>query len=233
MEIPYYPRMDDVRERLQFLMQKQGLNPASVSKALGLNHAYIQQFLRRGSPRVLPETVRIRLAHLLGVDQSELGSPALDVPSLAPPSPATAGTFRPPPELVSHDEPLPVYAAAEGGQGTMILSSEPIDQSPRPYMLRGVRDAYGILITGESMVPAFRPGDVAWVDPRLPPIRGTEAIFYAINDENGEARASIKELVSWTDTTWTVQQWNPAKTFKLPRPEWGKCHRVVGRLLRR
>lgn len=150
-----------------------------------------------------------------------------------PKTPPAGEGFRAAPELVTDNDPLPVYAAAEGGDGNIIVSVEEIERSPRPYMLQGVGDAYGILVTGDSMIPAFRPGDVAWVNPRLPPMRGAEAIFYTVNDVSGEARASIKELVSWTEKAWTVQQWNPAKTFQLPRPHWNRCHRVVGRLIRR
>lgn len=134
--------------------------------------------------------------------------------------------FRPPPELVSFSDTIPLHAAAEGGEGFEIISSEPFDYVPRPYTLRAVREAYAILIESTSMVPAFEPGDKAWVNPALGPRRGKNFIFYATQD--GVERAMIKRLVNWTDSEWTVQQWNPEKTFKLDRGEWDKVHRVIG-----
>lgn len=83
------------------------------------------------------------------------------------------------------------------------------------------------------MDPAFEPGDTAWVNPRLPLVRECDVILYSIDTENGEAKATIKRLVSWTDTEWTLRQHQPKKTFKLKKIEWPKCHRVVGKFSRR
>lgn len=44
-------------------------NLKSMSIALGRNPAYLHQFIHRGSPRVLPEKLRHRLAAILGVDE--------------------------------------------------------------------------------------------------------------------------------------------------------------------
>lgn len=126
---------------------------------------------------------------------------------------------------------IPVFAAAEAGPGYIIVSTDEIDRIPRPYVLENVAGAYGILVVGESMFPAFKPGDTAWIDPRLPPMRDAEAILY--KGEEGETTATIKQLVNWTDQDWSLQQWNPAKKFKLDRGLWKTCHRVVGKFSRR
>ena len=144
------------------------------------------------------------------------------------------GEFRPPPKLFDPAAPaMPVYSAAEGGEGFIVISSDVIEYLPRPYTLEGIPEAYGILVVGESMTPAFKPGETAWVNPRLPPSRDADVILYEIGDETGEARALIKELVSWTADHWTVKQFNPAKTFKLERASWNRCHVVVGKFMRR
>ena len=44
-------------------------NLKSMSIALGRNPAYLHQFIHRGSPRILPEQLRHRLAAILGVDE--------------------------------------------------------------------------------------------------------------------------------------------------------------------
>lgn len=128
-----------------------------------------------------------------------------------------------------HD--LPVHVAAEGGRGEMIVSTDPVDWVLRPERLTKVADGYGIIIVGESMKPEFDPGDTALVHPHLPPLRDVTCIFYA--ERAGEARATIKRLVRFTEKVWFVRQFNPPKSepaeFTLSRAEWRKCHRVVGR----
>lgn len=127
---------------------------------------------------------------------------------------------------------LPVYAAAEGGDGEIVISTERIDLVPRPWFLGEVKDGYAVMITGESMIPAFRPGELAIVNPRLPPMRDRDHIFTTAPDD-GHFRASIKHLISWTDKDWKCEQYNPAKgkerVFTLPRVTWIKALRVVGK----
>jgi len=116
----------------------------------------------------------------------------------------------------------------------MIISTDPVDWVVRPDPLLNVAKGYGLIIVGESMMPAFRPGDIALINPHLPPLRDETCIFYAGHE--GDMRATIKHLVRWTDAAWIVQQWNPPKgqrkEFSLPKKEWTKIHRVVGRYLR-
>ena len=48
------------------------LNLKWLSQQLGRNDAYLQQYLYRGSPKILPETIRHHLAELLGTDEQIL-----------------------------------------------------------------------------------------------------------------------------------------------------------------
>jgi phage repressor protein C with HTH and peptisase S24 domain len=128
-----------------------------------------------------------------------------------------------------------VYASAEGSAGEIIRSSEPIDLIPRPSHLVHVKDAYGLLVTGSSMAPEYKNGEMAIVEPRLPVVADEVYIFYAEHD--GEARATIKHLRRATAERWLVRQHNPpegmAADFALSRKEWGVAHRVTGKMARR
>lgn len=123
---------------------------------------------------------------------------------------------------------LPVYAAAQGGDGHMIVTFDPIDYVKRPQPLANVKKGYGLLITGTSMVPAYRPGDIALMNPHLPPMRDTEVALYH-TPPDGQAEAIIKTLVGFNDREWTVEQYNPARQFTEFRKEWPVCHRAVGK----
>lgn len=66
--------MHNTREELvRFLLGKVAeahKDLKSVSRALGKNDTYLQQFKSKGSPRVLPEDVRQGLADILGGEES-------------------------------------------------------------------------------------------------------------------------------------------------------------------
>lgn len=48
------------------------INLKSLSEALGRNHAYLHQFVYKGSPRDLPEALRYRLAQILNINENKL-----------------------------------------------------------------------------------------------------------------------------------------------------------------
>jgi hypothetical protein len=53
-------------------LEELGLEMAPASKKIGKNHAYLQQFIKRGVPLTLPEDVRENLAVLLRVSEDDL-----------------------------------------------------------------------------------------------------------------------------------------------------------------
>ena len=63
---------EEIRKKIARLINERGLNFAKVSLSLGKNIAYIQQFIKNGSPRRLGEVERQKLARLLKVDEQEL-----------------------------------------------------------------------------------------------------------------------------------------------------------------
>src|ERR671914_564324 len=69
---------DESRAALQRLIERNGEDYAGLSRLLGRNPAYIQQYIRRGSPRRLAETDRRVLARYFGVDEAVLGGPAAE-----------------------------------------------------------------------------------------------------------------------------------------------------------
>lgn len=64
---------EDPREALDRLIVENGDDYAGLSKLVGRNAAYIQQFIKRGSPKRLPEKERGILARYFGVDENVLG----------------------------------------------------------------------------------------------------------------------------------------------------------------
>ena len=71
----------DPRARLLDLAATGATSLAALSAMLGRNPAYLQQWVKRGSPRVLAERDRRMLANFFGVPETVLGAePSAPVP---------------------------------------------------------------------------------------------------------------------------------------------------------
>ncbi|MEP7131211.1 MAG: S24 family peptidase [Sphingomicrobium sp.] len=66
----------DPRHVLERLCAERGEDFAGLSRMLGRNAAYIQQFVRRGVPKRLKEEERGKLARYFNIPQAVLGGPA-------------------------------------------------------------------------------------------------------------------------------------------------------------
>src|ERR1700722_14266888 len=119
--------MDAARKLLvDTLARRPDLDLKNLSLTIGHNHAYLQQYLMRGSPRELPEAARHGLAPLLGISPDDLRSAALPMGGRVDGDLRGAGTLR------ADRGALPVYASAEGGGGLITITSEPMDFIRRP-----------------------------------------------------------------------------------------------------
>lgn len=67
-----------VREFLDRLIQASPYGYADISRLLGRNPAYVQQFIKRGVPRRLSEQDRQILAQQFGISETLLGAPVAD-----------------------------------------------------------------------------------------------------------------------------------------------------------
>jgi len=132
-------------------------------------------------------------------------------------------------------------ARGASGRRLVIRSTDPIDFIPRPAPVAHVREAYGLVITGESMVPEYKPGETALINPLLPVMGGEVHVFYS--DLQGEARATIKHLRRATATEWLVTSTTRRRASRrisrcrarngTPRTGCRQAREVVGREARR
>ena len=65
----------DPRAALERLIEERGEEFASLSRLLGRNSAYVQQYIKRGTPKRLDERDRRLLARYFGVSETLLGGP--------------------------------------------------------------------------------------------------------------------------------------------------------------
>jgi phage repressor protein C with HTH and peptisase S24 domain len=142
----------DPRAALERLIQERGEDYASLSRLIGRNAAYVQQYVKRGTPKHLGERDRRLLARYFGVSEKVLGGPqtlagsedAVQVPRLG--VEASAG-----PGAVDPDE--------------RSLGAVAFD----PRWLRRIGGGEGrglslIEVRGDSMAPLLEDGDEILVD---------------------------------------------------------------------
>lgn len=139
----------DPRAVLAALIARHKESYAGLSRLLGRNDAYVQQFVQRGSPRRLAEADRRLLAAYFGVEEALLGGPEVREAAAARVPRLDVGLSAGPGALAGEDR---------------VLRGEMVD----PHVLRrlGVRagDLSVVAARGESMLPTIADGDEMLVD---------------------------------------------------------------------
>src|SRR5262245_44907931 len=141
----------------------------------------------------------------------------------------------PPPRVKPVAFDLPIYSSREHHASELVVQTAARDYFPRPGPLAKVAGGYGVYVTGSSMEPEFRPGEIALANPELPVTAGAAYIFYA--ETEGTGRATIKFLRRESEERWQVTQHNPPagekSEFALARKDWPRAHRLIGKYARR
>jgi len=151
---------DPARLAVRSAVAAAGMTLKQASRALGRNDAYLQQYLYRGTPRRLPEQLRLQLAEITGADQADFLDPALR--ALRPPAGGGEdGTLRVP----LHD----IRAAAGGGSVPEEAEGGRDSLAFPPALLRRITAAPAgglklLSISGDSMSPTLEDGDLVMVD---------------------------------------------------------------------
>ncbi len=197
----------DPRAALDALVTRNGESYAALSRMIGRNDAYLQQYVRRGTPRTLAESDRRALAAYFGVPESRLGGGETHSPVVA---------------VRSLD-----VAAAAGAGGLMDEEGRGAQRQFDAALLRhlGVRpgDASVIRVTGDSMVPTLEHGDEILVDrgKRVPGRRGALFVLRL------EGVLMVKRLAREGERIMIASD-NPA--FPPIRPQPVSAVEVIGRV---
>lgn len=171
------------RSRLVTLAGARGVSLAALSGLIGRNTTYLQQFVRKGSPRKLEENDRRTLAQFFGVAESELGAGLREdaVVTGQGQGQGGQGMIRPPLPGVRAslaewaDIPrLPLGASAgPGAHAAEEIPSGRLRFSNRWLKAQGLEPGMlsVIEVEGDSMEPTLRDGDEILVDRTPRPTR--------------------------------------------------------------
>ncbi len=225
--------LDGPRRLVAERIAELGLDMANLSRELGHNHAYLQQYVRYAIPRRLNEEDRHRLAALLQVDQLALkpGGDAEPLDRYAPGDVRNApgvrlagGALRP--------ENVPVRGTVRGGQGGAfeLNIGEPIDYVRRPLSLIGKGEIYALHVESDSMAPRYEPGEIILVWAQRPALIGRDVVVQLRPEAEGDnPRAYLKRLTRRNDKELILEQFNPKKTMSLKMKDVLSVHMVLTR----
>jgi hypothetical protein len=195
--------MSDPRSVLERLCVERGEDFAGLSRMLGRNAAYIQQFVRRGVPKRLKEEERRKLARYFSISEALLGGPPGDelpagglISIKSHPVSVSAG----PGALVGEELGKPCFAFDERWLKALTPSS--------PANLSIVR------VEGDSMAPTLNAGDDILVDLGDCAERLRDGIYVLrIDDAVVVKRLALNPIGKRV----TIQSDNPAY------PDWPDC----------
>jgi phage repressor protein C with HTH and peptisase S24 domain len=195
--------MNEARLVLERLCAERGEDFAGLSRMLGRNPAYIQQFVRRGVPKRLKEEERRKLARYFSVSETLLGGPPDEdvgpyglVSVKRHPVSVSAG----PGAIVNEELGKPYLAFDERWLKSLTATS--------PARLSIVR------VEGDSMSPTLNAGDEILVDLGDCADRLRDGIYVIrVDDALVVKRLALNPL----GRRVTVQSDNPAY------PDWPDC----------
>ena len=188
---------------IERLCAERGEDFAGLSRMLGRNPAYIQQFVRRGVPKRLKEAERRKLARYFAISETLLGGPAeengsgglLTVKRIAVRASAGPGA------LVAGEVAKPYFGF--DGRWLKALTSTPAGK------LSIIR------VEGDSMAPTLNAGDDILVDPADCAERLRDGIYVLrVEDSLVVKRIALHPMGQRV----TLQSDNPAY------PDWPDCN---------
>lgn len=218
---------DPVRLLILRRASEMGRDLKSLSLEIGMNHAYLQQFIHRGVPKRLPEDARNKLAKAISVEPNDLRN----VDSTAETETRDTARNAVVGGSVALRGTIPVYGHAVGGKdGQFVLNGNKVADILAPPSLSGIPEAYAVYVVGDSMEERYFAGEVVFVNPRLPVRQGNFVVAQVreTGGAHGEApSAYVKRFISMDDKRLRLEQTNPKKYLDFPRERVVSVHRII------
>lgn len=212
--------MVDARDTLERLIRERGDDYASLSRLLGRNAAYVQQFIRRGVPRKLDEQDRAKLARYFGIEEALLGAPDRDAAAPAGRR-ASSGLIAVPRLAVRASAGPGALAESEAAAGQFGFDARFMRRlTASPQSVSAIR------VEGDSMMPTLADGDDILVDRSDAANRLRDGIYVLRID----GALNVKRLaIHPSSRSVAIRSDNPAY------PSWPDCDLaaidIVGRVI--
>lgn len=201
--------------RVRELRLRQGLTMAQLAERIGVTQPAISQW-ESGRERPGRESL-MKLAEALGTSADQL---------------LAAGPAGGQAEILSVQAlpaDVPVFGTAVGGDsGDFSFNGEVIDYVRRPQGVAQMRNLYALWVSGDSMAPWNRRGDLIYVAPSRPAAPGDHVVVELAGARiNEPGTAMVKLLAARTPTHVRLGQYNPPREFSIPLTRVKALHKVL------
>jgi phage repressor protein C with HTH and peptisase S24 domain/DNA-binding XRE family transcriptional regulator len=206
--------------RIRELRKAKGMTMVEVAAAIGVSQPAISQWESGIAPPGRESLVELsKLWHvpvgvLMGDQEAKPAGRKGAVPAL-------------PAGIMPSD--VPVQGTAVGGAaGDFRFNGEVVDYVRRPPGITHMRNVYALWVTGDSMAPWNKDGDLIYVSPARPCAPGDYVVVQMNDQGDGEpGLAMVKQLVARTPTQLKLGQFNPEKEFAVALSKVKAVHRVL------
>ncbi|MBQ8870444.1 MAG: helix-turn-helix transcriptional regulator [Alphaproteobacteria bacterium] len=163
--------IEEIRKKIDQLITQKGFNYRDASLKIGRKDSYLQQYVKYGYPRRLKEIDRMRLAKLLGVDDSEI----MDDEIIAS---KTTGAVNSNLDVISD-----IIRASQTPENDMVsidIVSNTFSDSKKQFLentvgqhilsksflgdVEDIKNIKIVKITNDIMSPSVNTGDLVWFD---------------------------------------------------------------------
>lgn len=208
---------DQIRALILRRMREKNVSAAALSRKIGKNLAYINQFLKRGIPLKLPEDLRYAVAVALDIQEEEIRSESKKILNRPLANDMEEIQFGP--------DMIPVLGNANGSDDAIILNfDQEIGRTLRHPNQANVKHAFAVIVYGDSMAERYCSGEKAFVAGNIPPTKGQDCLI-----EMNDGTAFVKRFLRKTDKEIICEQLNPAKEWHRPIKDVKTLHSIVGR----
>jgi len=217
-----------IAERLRETMHRAKIDgPTDLARRSKLSAVTVCSYAR--GDRRAPYDACVKMAEVLGVDVDWLytgGSVGLEIKAMSYDAiPAVAIN-----QELRHAEPggmIPLYGSALAGPDGGVTMAERIDTIQAPAPISSVKDAYAVLVAGESMEPRYIPGETVYVSPYLPVRRGDFVVAQVTGEKDHHVQGYIKRFIAISDDALVLEQFNPRREIIFSRKRVKSVHRIV------
>jgi hypothetical protein len=158
------PNDDPIRDLIRELLVAADLSWNEASRQVGKNTTYFYHYFERGTPKVLPDDVRSRLARLLNVPKGDLAPAPKPRPDLS----ARVLEFRRRGGLALADEGDLLHLLPAGTPHRPVGATAATETTARPPILAQVPAGFAVRVPDDSLRPRYAAGDLLYFHPGLP-----------------------------------------------------------------
>lgn len=169
---------------------------------------------------LIERTLENRQRHQVGAAMRRTPKTAANisrVAELTPPRPAYA------------EKMIPVMGHAAGalpGNGHLIMGEQRA-LVPCPPTLVNVEGAYAVYVSGTSMMPRYRPGELLFIHPLKEPAPGDYVVAQIEDETSGELFGYVKQFVGWQGDELVLSQHNPEAELRFPSHQVVSVNKIV------